>query len=140
MPRMVARAFSETSGKTWSRTSPRAGEDAVARGAFADGKGSVRTAARVLAGTGELSGCATGFFSAGVFSEFCVADGADGFGAGRVSRRTGCSAGFGCPPGWAGPVEADDEESERARRIFGSAMMAKVINRTAETGSTCGGT
>src|ERR1700687_1120655 len=99
MPRMVARALSETSGKTWSRTSPRAGEDAAARGAFADGNVSVRTAARVLAATGELSGCFTGFFSAAVFSEFCVADGADGFGAGGDSRRAGCSTGFGCPEG-----------------------------------------
>src|SRR6266481_7330234 len=45
LPRMVLRAFSETSGKTWSRTSPCAGEAAENFGALADGKVSVRSAA-----------------------------------------------------------------------------------------------
>src|SRR5258708_24433616 len=94
---MVARAFAETSGKPCSRTSPRAGDDAKALGAFADGNVPVRTEAGVGAATGELCGCAVGFFSAAVFSEFCVADGADGFEAGGISRRAGCSIGFGCP-------------------------------------------
>src|SRR6266568_2842556 len=38
---MVSRAFSETSGKIWSRTSPRAGEGAAAFDSFADGGASV---------------------------------------------------------------------------------------------------
>src|ERR1700730_1974171 len=133
---MVARALSETSGRTSSRTSPCAGEDAVVRGAFAEGKVSVRTAARVLAATGELSGRAAGFFSTAVFSDFCGADDADVFGAGGVSRRTGCSTGLGVPAGRAGAAEADDEESERWPRIFGSAMMPKITSSTAATGRT----
>src|SRR6267378_6264008 len=136
MPLIVARALSETSGRTSSRTSPRAGEDAVVFGAFADGKVSVRTTAGVRAATGELSGRAAVFFSAAVFSEFCVADGADVFRADEVSRRTGCSIRFGVPAGCAGAAEADDEESERWPRIFGSAMMAKITNSTAATGTT----
>src|SRR2546421_8760579 len=76
---MVARAFSETSGKIWSRTSPRAEDEAEALGAFADGKTSVRTAAGVGVASGELGGWAAGFFSAAVFSELRVAAGGGGF-------------------------------------------------------------
>jgi hypothetical protein len=87
-------------------------------GAFTDGNVSVRTEAGVGLVTGELFGCATeelggsdtGFFSAPVFSGLSFAAGADGFGAGGVSRPAGCSTGF-APV--AEDVEADDEESER---------------------------
>src|SRR6266702_1675831 len=102
---IVARALSEASGKICSRTSPRAEEDADALGAFsdgADGAGAsvpVPTEAGVGAATGELSGFAGFFFSAAAFSEFCVAGGADGFGAAGLSRRAGCSTGFVCAEG-----------------------------------------
>src|SRR6266851_3634715 len=133
---MVARAFSETSGKICSRTSPRAEDDAEALGAFADGKVSVRTAARAGAATGELSGCATGFFSAAAVSEFCVAVDADGFGADGASRRAGCSIGFGCAAGGAEAVEEGEEASERWPRIFGSAKIATITRIAAATGTT----
>src|SRR5260370_42430960 len=102
---MVARALAEASGKSCSRTSPRAEEEAEALGAFsdgadgADGSVSVRTEAGVGAATGELSGFGAFFFSAAAFSAFCVAGGADGFGAAGLSRRAGCSTGFGCAEG-----------------------------------------
>src|SRR5258708_39692594 len=114
---MVARAFSETSGKICSRTSPRAEEDAVVLGAFAEGKVSVRTAARAGVATGELSGCGTGFFSAAAVSEVCVAVDADGLGADGVSRRAGCSLGSGWPPGRAEAGAGGARQSgRRARR------------------------
>src|SRR6202158_709015 len=109
---MVARAFSETSGKTSSRTSPRSEEDAEALGAFADGNVSVRTEAGVGAASAELCDSAARFFSA-VFSEFCVADVADGSEAARFSTRAGCSIGFRFPAGGAEAVEADDEALDR---------------------------
>src|SRR2546421_10722402 len=99
---MVARAFSETSGKIWSRTSPRAEDEAEALGAFADGKTSVRTAAGVGLASGELGGCAAGFFSAAVFSELRVAAGAGGFCSGAGSGRAGRSARPRGPPGLGG--------------------------------------
>src|SRR5713226_4907238 len=133
---MVARAFAETSGKICSRTSPRAGEAAEALGAFADGSVPVRTEAGDGVATGELCGWATVFFSAAAFSEFCVADVADGFGAGGVSRRTGSSTGFGWAAGGADAVAAVDEESERWPRIFGSARMATITRSAAATGTT----
>src|SRR5258708_27346176 len=67
---MVARAFSETSGKISSRTSPRSEDDAEALGAFADGNVSVRTEAGVGAASAELSGSAARFFSAGFQGAF----------------------------------------------------------------------
>src|SRR5260370_1551886 len=132
---MVARAFSETSGKTCSRTSARAGDDAGTLGALAAGNVSVRAEAGVGVATGELCGCATGFFSAAACREFCVAAGEDGFGADAVWRRAGCSTRFGCAAGGAEACEADDEESERWPRIFGSAMMATIIRSTAAAGT-----
>src|SRR6267143_1518825 len=129
---MVARAFSETSGKISSRTSPRSEDDAEALGAFADGNVSVRTEAGVGAASAELSGSAARFFWA-VFSESRVADGSE---AARVSRRAGCSIASGCAAGWAEAVEADDEPSERWPRIFGSAKMATITRSTAATGTT----
>src|SRR6266852_3676518 len=130
---MVARAFAETSGKTWSRTSPRAGDDAEVLGAFAGGNVSVRTEAGVGAATGELCGGGGVFFPAAVFSEFCDAD---VFGAGRVSRRAGGSTGFCCSAAGAEAVEADEEESDRWPRILGNAKMATRTRRTAATGTT----
>src|SRR6267378_559785 len=132
---MVARAFSETSGKISSRTSPRSGDDAEALGAFADGNVPVRTEAGVGAASAELSGSAARFFSA-VFSESRVVDVADGSEAARVSRRAGSSIVSGCPAGGAEAVEADDEASERWPRIFGSAKMATITRSTAATGTT----
>src|SRR6266852_1619542 len=132
---MVARAFAETSGKIWSRTSPRAGDDAEVLGAFAGGNVSVRTEAGVGAATGEVCGCAAAFFPA-VFSEFCDAGGADFFGAGGLARCAGCSTGFGCAEVEADVAEADDEESERWPRIFGNAKMATRTRSTAATGTT----
>src|SRR5260370_3081514 len=94
---MVARALAETSGKTWSRTSPRAGDDAEVLGAFAGGNVSVRTEAGAGAATCEVCGCAAVFFPAAVFSGFCVAGGGSFFchalacrGAGRC--HPDCSA------------------------------------------------
>src|SRR6266851_4077470 len=133
---MVARAFSETSGKICSRTSPRAEEDAGVLGAFAEGKVSVRTAARAGVATGELSGCGTGFFSAAAVSESCVADVADGLGPDGVSRRAGCSIGFGCAAGGAAAVEEGEEASERWPRIFGSAKIATITRNAAARGTT----
>src|SRR5258708_29195866 len=115
---MVARAFSETWGKICSRTSPRAEEDAEVLGAFAEGKVSVRTAARAAVATGELSGCAAGFFSAAAVSEFCVADVADGLGADGVSRRAGCSIGFGCAAGGGEAGGEGEEAAGRWPRVF----------------------
>src|SRR5882757_1612194 len=114
---MVARAFSEALGKIWSRTSPREGEDDAATGALADGNVSVRTEAAVGVATGKLGCATTGFFSVAVFSELCLADGADGFEAGANSRRAGWSTGFGSSAAVAAEVEADDEESGRCPRI-----------------------
>jgi hypothetical protein len=118
-------------------------------GAFADGNVSVRTEAGIGAATGELFGCATeelgggdtGFFSAAAFSESGFADGAsgfgaDGFGAGEISRREGCSASFGGAAAGAEEAEADDEESGRRLRIFGSAMTATMTRSTAAAGTT----
>src|SRR5258708_37284572 len=133
---MVARAFSETSGKICSRTSPRAEEDAVVLGAFAEGKVSVRTAARAGVATGELSGCGTGFFSAAAVSEVCVAVDADGLGADGVSRRAGCSIGSGCAAGGAEAVGADEGGSGRWPRIFGRAKIATITRNAAATGTT----
>src|ERR1700731_3887732 len=126
---MVARAFSETSGKISSRTSPLSGDDAEALGAFADGNVSVRTEAVLGAASDELCGSAARFFSA-VFSESRVADGSE---AARVSRRAGCSVGFGCSAGGAEAVAADDEASDRWPRIFGRAKMPKITRSTAGT-------
>src|SRR5260370_26912919 len=102
---MVARAFSEALGKIWSRTSPREGEDDVARGALADGNVSVRTEAVVAVAPLGLDSGAAGFFSAAVFSELCLADGRDGFEAGAISRRAGWSTAF----GWSAAVAAEGE-------------------------------
>src|SRR5216684_767309 len=133
---MVARAFAETSGKTWSRTSPRARADAEVLGAFAGGNVLVRTEAGVGVATCEVCGCAAVFFPAAVFSEFCVAGGADFFGAGVVSRRAGCSTGICWAAVGADVAEVDDEESDRWPRIFGNAKMATRTRRTAATGTT----
>src|SRR6266702_3012628 len=85
---MVSRAFSETSGKIWSRTSPRAGEGAAAFDSFADGGASVcREAGAGAAAGADPPGadgrwdCAAEFFAGAVFKEFCD----EGFGGG-VSR------------------------------------------------------
>src|ERR1700720_1617359 len=117
---MVARARSEALGKIWSSTSPREGEDDVATGALADGNVSVRTEAVVGVATLGLDSGAAGFFSVAVFSELCLADGADGFETGAISRRASWSNGFGCSAAVAADVEADDEESGRWPRLFGS--------------------
>src|SRR5882724_12230791 len=108
---MVLRAFSETSGNTWSKTSPCAGETAEGFGALADGNVSVRSAARAeagaatddeRAGAAELGGSAcAGFFSAPAFREFAAA----GF-AGGVSRCAGWAPGFGEEAGCPAAVEA----------------------------------
>src|SRR5580693_5771319 len=92
---MVALAFSEASGKTWSRTSPRAGEAAEVFGATAEGKVSVRRAAVEVAAAGERSGSSTGFVFATALDGFCVSDFAADFVAGPASVRVGCSTGFG---------------------------------------------
>src|SRR5882762_6773930 len=115
---MLARAFSETSGKISSRTSPRSEEDAEALGAFADGNVPVRTEAGVGAASAELSGSAIRFFSA-VFSESRVADVADGSEDPRPSfRRFVVRCNGLCPARGAEAVAADDEASERWPRIF----------------------
>src|SRR6266404_4308841 len=116
---MVPRAFSETSGKTWSRTSPCAGEAGEDFGALADGKVSVRSTAGAgaaaaavdeRAGAGELGGDdRAGFFSALAFSEFD----AEGFAGGGVSRCAGWAVDFGREAGCAAPVEAEEEDSGR---------------------------
>ena len=118
LPWIVPRAFSETSGKTWSRTSPCAGEAAEDFGALADGNVSVRSAAGAgaaaaadgeRAGADELGGDdSAGFFSALAFSEFDAAD----F-AGAVSRCAGWAAGFDGEAGCAAAVEAEEEDSGR---------------------------
>src|SRR5439155_731642 len=81
--------------------------------------------------TAELRGSAAGFFSAAAFSEFCTAAGADGFGAGGVSRRVGFSTESGRAAGCTAAVAADDEESERWPRIFGSATTATITRKAA---------
>src|SRR2546421_908154 len=133
---MVARAFSETSGRVSSRTSPRAEDEAEALGAFADGKTSVRTAAGIGVACGELGGCAAGFFSAADFSELRVAAGGDGFDSGGVSRSAGCSTSFGGPAGWAEAVAEDGGDSGRWPRVFGSTRMATITKNPAATGTT----
>src|SRR6267142_6401708 len=116
---MVLRALSDTSGKTWSRISPRAGKAAEDFGALADGKVSVRSTAGAgvgaaaeaeRAGAGELGeDVGAGFFSALAFSEF----GAMGFAGGGVSRCTGWPAGFDGEAGCAAAVDAEEEDSGR---------------------------
>ena len=141
---MVARAFAEASGKIWSRTSPRAEDETGVLGAFADGNVSVRTEAGIGAAADEGFGCAAGevlggapvFFSAAAFSEFCFAEGADGFGGGGISRCEGCSTSFGGAATGAEDAEAEDEESGRWPRIFGSTMTATIIRSTAPAGTT----
>ena len=142
---MVSRAFWGASGRIWSRTSPRAEGDAVedtvdeagALGASADEKVSVRTEAGVGAAGGGVCGVGAGFFSGAAFNDFC---GADGFGDGGVAaRRAGGEAGVAddsdeVEAGAA--VEAEEEESERWPRIFGSAKMATITRRAAATGTT----
>src|SRR5467141_1230038 len=130
---MVARAFAEASGKTCSSTSARAAEGAEALGAFADAKVPVRTEAGVGVATGELCGCATVFFSAVAFSEFDFGSAADGFGAGGTSRRAGCLRALGC---WTAAVAAEDDDSGRRPRIFGSAIIATITRSPATTGTT----
>src|SRR5205807_5098975 len=134
----VASAFSEASGKTCSRTSARAEDDPEWLGALADGNVSVRTVADVGVGvmTAELRGSAVRFFSAAAFSEFCTAAGADGFGAGGVSRRVGFSTESGRAAGCTAAVAADDEESERWPRIFGIATTATITRTAAAAGTT----
>ena len=105
-------------------------------GAFADGNLSVRTEAGVGVVIGELFGCATVFFSTVVFGEFFAGGGTDGLGAGGISRREGCSAGFDGAAAGAEDVEADDEESGSRLRIFGSAKIATIIRSTAPAGTT----
>src|SRR6267378_3854818 len=133
---MVASAFAEASGKTCSSTSARAAEGAEALGAFADAKVPVRTEAGVGVATGELCGCATVFFSAVAFSEFDFGSAADGFGAGGTSRRAGCSRALGCAAGWTAAVAAEDDDSGRRPRIFGSAIIATITRSPAATGTT----
>src|SRR5260370_38695224 len=132
---MAARGFPEADGKTWWRSSPPAGDDAGTLGALAAGNVSVRAEAGVGVATGELCGCATGFFSAAACRQFCVAAGEDGFGADAVWGRAGCLTRFGWAAGGAGACEADDEESERWPRVFGSALMAAVISSRAAEGT-----
>src|SRR2546430_16051881 len=115
---MVARAFSETSGRVSSRTSPRAEDEAEALGAFADGKTSVRTAAGIGVACGELGGCAAGFFSAPDFSELRVAAGGGGFDSGGGLRSAGCSASFCGAPGWGGGVCGGDGDPRTRARGF----------------------
>src|SRR6266481_7901658 len=142
---MEASAFPEASGKTCSRTSARVAECAeavveVELGALADGKVSVCTEAGVGLATGAASGCATmffsgffsGFFSAVAFGEFDFGGAADGFGAGGTSRRAGCSTALGC----AAAVEAEEDDSGRRPRIFGSAKIATMTRSPAATGTT----
>src|SRR5260370_2749983 len=92
VPWMVARAFSETSGKIWSRTSRRAGEDGAALAAFAGGRVSVRKEAGAgagdsdTAGPGMRRGSAAGFFPAADFIESFAGAGLDDFGAEASSR------------------------------------------------------
>src|SRR5437667_7025107 len=133
---MVARALPEASGRICSSTSPREGDDAELLGAFADGNVSVRTAAGVGVVTAEPRGSGAALFTAAALSEFCVAAGGDGFGAGAVSRRAGFSTGSGCTSGCTAAVAADDEESERWPRIFGSAKAATIIRSPAAKGTT----
>src|SRR5260370_1675295 len=137
---MEASALSEASGRTCSRTSARVAEcaEAVAEvelGAFADGKVAVRREAGVGLATGAAGGGATmffsGFFSAVMFGEFDFGGAADGFGAGETSRREGCSTALGCAA-----VEAEDDDSGRRPRIFGSAMIATITKSPAATGTT----
>src|SRR2546430_17298258 len=86
--------------------------------------------------TAELRGSAAGFFSAAAFSEFFTAAGADGFGAGGVSRRVGFSTESGRTAGCTAAVAADDEGSERWPRIFGGAPTARITRKAAATGNT----
>src|SRR5260370_38712670 len=130
---MVARGFSEGLGKVWARASAREGEDDLARAALADGNVSVRTEAVVAVAPLGLDSGAAGFFSAAVFSELCLADGADGFEAGAISRRAGWATAFGCSGAVAAQVEEDDEESGRWPRSFGSARRATMTKRPAAT-------
>src|SRR5258708_37829399 len=116
---MVARAFAETSGKPWSRTSPRPGDDAEVLGAFAGGNVSVRTEAGVGAATCEVCGCAAVFFPAAVFSEFCVAGGADFFWDGGVFRRARCSDGNLLGGGGARAAGGGGQGSGPWRKEFG---------------------
>src|SRR5258708_23668547 len=115
---MVARAFAETSGKPWSRTSPRPGDDAEVLGAFAGGNVSVRTEAGVGAATCEVCGCAAVFFPAAVFSEFCVAGGADFFWGWVVLRRAGWFDWIWLAAGWADAAGAGEQGMGRGARGF----------------------
>ena len=102
-------------------------------GAFADEKVSVRTEAGVGAAGGGSCGVGAVFFSAAGFTAFC---GADGFGDGGVARRAGGSTAVDEAAAGAVAVEAEEEESERWPRIFGSAKIATITRRAAATGTT----
>src|SRR2546427_5784732 len=93
---MVARALPEAPGRICSSTSPPGGDDAELLGAFADGNVSVRTAAGVGVVTAEPRGSGAALFTAAALSEFCVAAGGGGLGAGAGFRRAGVFAGAGC--------------------------------------------
>src|SRR5437899_389423 len=138
---MVARAFSETSGKTCSRISPRAEGAAEDSGAFADGNVPVRREAGAGAATaadgvepGERSASSAVFFPGAVFVTAALAE--EAFEGGGACRRAGCDCDFGWAAGWAGPVEAEEEGSGRRLRIFGSARMVTTTNMAASTGTT----
>src|SRR5260370_29630206 len=117
------------SGKICSRTSPRAGDDAEALGALAEGKVSVRTEAGVGAATGELCGCAAGFFSAAACRVLSVAAGEDGLGADAACRCAGCSTRFGCAAGGGEGGGGGDGRAGRRARDFWGGVNGRIIRR-----------
>src|SRR5580700_7204753 len=106
---MVARALSETAGKTWSRTSPRAGEDLEGAGAFAEGNVSVRRAAGAGVATGALDTCSAGGFTVVAFAEGCAA----GFEGRGASLRGGCVTDLGSEAGCEAAEVVEEEEFGR---------------------------
>ena len=94
-PRIVARAFSETSGKTWSSTSPRSGETLDEFGVFADANVSVRNAATVGAAVAAGTDFSEDLFPGTIFPAVGVAD----FACGCASAAADRGADFGSEAG-----------------------------------------
>src|SRR2546427_2842228 len=115
---MVARALPEAPGRICSSTSPPGGDDAELLGAFADGNVSVRTAAGVGVVTAEPRGSGAALFTAAALSEFCVAAGGGGLGAGAGFPRAGVLTGSGWTFGCTAAGAADDEKAGRWAKGF----------------------
>lgn len=147
LPEMVARAFSEASGRTWSSTSPFPEAplaEALEPGAelFAV-SGEALVSVRSAAGEGEVIGAwETSFgegFAAAVFEESRdesrVGEEAFGFAARETSAPFGCSSDCGATRA-AVFVEGAEEDSTRLPRILGNAMMEATTTKATASGTT----